>query len=280
MLADDSTHPFRHQTAEDALIGLGSRRETERDHRFWRADCPGPALVPPPPRKWYLFLKSVLEYGMALVLLTLSSPVIFLAALLVKLTSAGPVFYHQVRLGKNGRHFRLYKIRTKVHNCEKVSGPRWAVPNDPRITPVGRCLRRTHLDELPQLWNVLRGEMALVGPRPERPEFVPALEKAIPHYRDRLLIRPGLTGLAQVQLPADTDLGSVRRKLAYDLYYICHLGPWLDLRLLLCTGVHVLGVPYPILTRLFRMPRREVVENHYRHRHTTSRVASDQTCRS
>ena len=106
-----------------------------------------------------------------------------------------------MRLGKNGRPFRLHKIRTMRHDCEKATGPRWAVPGDPRITPLGRFLRQTHLDELPQLWNVLRGEMSLVGPRPERPEFVPDLEQAIPHYRDRLLVRPGVTGLAQVQLP-------------------------------------------------------------------------------
>ena len=273
MLADDSTNPFRHATAEDTPLGLGSVRDTERDQRFWRADCAGSPFLPLPQREWYLLFKSVLEFAIALVLLTLSSPLILLVVLLVKCTSSGPVFYSQVRLGKNGRHFRLHKIRTMYHNCEKFSGPRWAVPNDPRITAVGRFLRRTHLDELPQLWNVLRGDMALVGPRPERPEFIPVLERAIPHYRDRLLVRPGITGLAQVYLPADTDLGSVRRKLAYDLYYLRHLGPWLDLRLVLCTTIHVFGVSFHTLTRLFRIPRPEVIENHFRGRHTGAPVA-------
>ena len=132
---------------------------------------------------------------------------------------------------RDGRPFTLFKIRTMAHDCEKASGARWSTPGDPRITRVGAFLRKTHLDELPQLWNVLRGDMSLVGPRPERPEFTPLLEQVVPHYRDRLAVRPGVTGLAQVQLPADTDLDSVRRKLAYDLYYIRHLNGWLDLRL-------------------------------------------------
>jgi hypothetical protein len=107
---------------------------------------------------------------------------------------------------------------------------------------------------------VLRGDMSLVGPRPERPEFVPSLERAIPYYRDRLQVRPGVTGLAQVQLPADTDLASVRRKLAYDLYYLRHVSLWLDLILIACTAVHMLGVPYHVLCWLFGMPSCEQVE--------------------
>src|SRR5262249_22324278 len=134
---------------------------------------------------------------------------------------------------------------------------------DPRITPVGNILRRTHLDELPQLWNVLRGEMSLVGPRPERPEFVPGLERALPNYRLRLLVRPGVTALAQVQLKADTDLATVCRQLTYDLYYVRHASLWLDLRLVLCTATAVFGLPSPWLRRLLRIPgvhRVEVTE--------------------
>src|SRR5262249_39420482 len=131
-------------------------------------------------------------------------------------------------------------------------------------TPVGRLLRRTHLDELPQLWNVLRGDMSLVGPRPERPEFVPQLEQAIPHYRDRLLVRPGVTGLAQVQLPPDTDLDSVRVQLSYDLYYAALLGVWLDFRIGLATALKMVGVPFPLLRALFRLPGRVAVEDAYR----------------
>jgi lipopolysaccharide/colanic/teichoic acid biosynthesis glycosyltransferase len=141
-----------------------------------------------------------------------------------------------------------------------LTGARWAARHDPRVTTVGRFLRKSKIDELPQLWNVLRGEMSLVGPRPERPEFVPQLERAIPRYRDRLLVRPGLTGLAQVQLPADTDLASVRRKLAYDLYYVRHKSLRLDVQILLATGLYVLGVPFAVSRTLFRVPSGHLVE--------------------
>ena len=138
----------------------------------------------------------------------------------MKLTSRGPALYLQLRMGRNGKPFPIYKIRTMHYQCEKKSGAQWSTPGDSRILPLGRWLRRMHIDELPQLWNVIRGDMSLIGPRPERPEFVPQLEQAIAHYGQRLLLRPGVTGLAQVQLPADTDLNSVRTKLAYDLYYL------------------------------------------------------------
>ena len=150
-----------------------------------------------------------------------------------------------------------------IYRCESLTGARWAVPGDPRITPVGRFLRRTHLDELPQLWNVLRGDMSLIGPRPERPEFVPQLEHAIPYYRERLTVRPGVTGLAQVQLPPDTDLDSVRVKLAYDLYYARNLGLWLDLRVCFATALKMLGLPFRLLKRLFLFPARESIEAAY-----------------
>ncbi len=203
---------------------------------------------------WYEPVKRVVEVALALVLLVLAAPVMLVAAVLVKLTSPGPVFYSQARVGKNFRYFQIYKIRTMIHNCEQVSGPRWSTPGDPRVTPVGRFLRRTHIDELPQLLNVLLGHMSLIGPRPERPEFLQVLQQALPGYRDRLLVRPGVTGLAQVQLPPDSDLASVRRKLAYDLLYINRLSPWLDLRILCCTAFYAAGIPYRISRRVFCMP--------------------------
>jgi lipopolysaccharide/colanic/teichoic acid biosynthesis glycosyltransferase len=147
-----------------------------------------------------------------------------------------------VRLGKDGRPFTLYKLRTMRHNCEAQTGPRWAVPADPRVTCIGRFLRASHIDELPQLWNVLRGEMALVGPRPERPELVKMLETAIPHYRERLRVRPGLTGVAQLQLPPDSTLDDVRAKVAYDLFYIRRMGLRLDVGALVGTGLKLAGV--------------------------------------
>ena len=123
----------------------------------------------------------------------------------------GPVIYSQTRLGQCGRPFTIYKIRTMLPNCEATTGPRWSTADGPRITPVGQFLRRAHLDELPQLWNILRGEMSLVGPRPERPEFVTQLEQAIPCYRERLAVRPGVTGMAQIQLRTIACLAVPRR---------------------------------------------------------------------
>ncbi len=210
----------------------------------------------------YPALKRVFDFTLALLICIPALPLIVLAALLVKLTSRGPVFYSQVRLGLHGRPFRIWKIRSMVADSEK-NGACWSKPGDPRITRVGRILRKTHLDELPQLWNVLRGDMSLVGPRPERPEFVPSLEQAIPHYRDRLQVRPGLTGLAQVQLPPDTDLESVRRKLACDLHYIGRLTWWLDVRLILATSFYLVSLPCGWPCRILRIPSCAVAEETY-----------------
>lgn len=204
--------------------------------------------------------KMALEWVAAFVLLVLTAPLMLLAALLVKLTSRGPVLYQQSRVGWRGQTFAIFKIRTMWHDCERQSGPRWSTAGDPRITPVGRFLRRTHLDELPQLWNVLRCEMSLVGPRPERPEFVTKLVKEIPNYADRLLVRPGVTGLAQVQLHADSDLESVRRKLTYDRYYVQNLGLLLDLRILLCTAFKIFGVPFSVLQKVVGVPKYSSIE--------------------
>jgi lipopolysaccharide/colanic/teichoic acid biosynthesis glycosyltransferase len=234
--------------------------------RVWRQDGAHDGAEAALSAHWYVRCKSAAEWVAALGMLVLASPLILLGAALVRLTSAGPAFYSQTRLGRGGRHFRIHKLRTMRHNCEQVGGARWAEENDPRVTPVGRFLRRTHIDELPQLVNVLKGEMSLVGPRPERPEFLDRLVKEVPHYRDRLLVRPGVTGLAQVQLPADTDIASVRRKLAYDLYYIRHLSLWLDVRLIACTAVHLFGVPCHVLARMFGIPPRAKVEHAYKTR--------------
>lgn len=216
-----------------------------------------------PLRRWYLPCKGVVDFLVGLTLLLLTAPVILVAALLVKLTSAGPAFYSQTRIGKNGRLFTIYKLRSMFHNCESKSGARWSTPGDARITPLGRILRRTHVDELPQLWNVVRGDMALVGPRPERPEFIPSLAQALSHYTDRLLVRPGMTGLAQVQLPPDSDLASVRRKLAYDLYYARYVSLWLDLRILIGTVIYLARLPMDVLPRLGLVPHRHVIEETY-----------------
>lgn len=204
---------------------------------------------------WYTAFKPFCDAVLSLTLLVLTAPVVLLAALLVKLTSPGPAFYTQTRVGKDGQLFTIFKLRTMTHNCEARSGAVWSSTYDPRVTPLGKFLRKTHLDELPQLVNVILGHMSLIGPRPERPEIVTVLQDKIDGYTDRLDVRPGITGLAQVQLPPDVDLPSVRRKLVCDLYYIEHLTAWLDLRLLICTGLLMVGVPLRISRRLLRIPQ-------------------------
>jgi lipopolysaccharide/colanic/teichoic acid biosynthesis glycosyltransferase len=209
---------------------------------------------------WYGRIKIGIDFALASTILAASAPTLLVIAALVKLTSRGPVFYKQTRLGRNGRLYYIYKIRSMVRDSERLTGPCWSTPRDPRVTPIGRFLRSTHLDELPQLWNVLRGDMSLVGPRPERPEFLDELEKAYPRYRERLAVRPGLTGLAQVQLPPDSDLTSVRRKLVCDLYYVEHVGPTLDLQILLTTPLYLLGIPFTVSRKLLGTPCRIAIE--------------------
>ena len=189
-----------------------------------------------PRHQFYVFIKCAVEWVAAVLLLLVLAPFVGLLALLVKSTSPGPAFYSQVRLGLNGLPYRIYKLRSMSHNCEKTTGAVWSSgTGDTRVTPLGRILRDTHLDELPQLWNVLKGDMCLIGPRPERPEIASKLERALPSYKSRLLVKPGVTGLAQVQLPPDVDLESVRRKLAYDLHYVREVNPILDARILFAT---------------------------------------------
>ncbi|WP_438316968.1 exopolysaccharide biosynthesis polyprenyl glycosylphosphotransferase [Candidatus Caldatribacterium sp. SIUC1] len=180
----------------------------------------------------YLTLKYALDRVVAGVLLGLLSPLLGLLALLVYLDSPGPVFYWQKRVGKDGRVFRLCKFRTMIPDAERTTGAVLAQSNDPRVTRVGRILRRTRLDELPQLLNVLRGEMSLVGPRPERPEFVERWKKLIPYYEIRLLVKPGITGWAQVRGRYDEGPETVWEKLEYDLYYLRNLSPSLDFEIL------------------------------------------------
>ncbi len=217
----------------------------------------------PPERNLYLSVKGALDFALAAALLVVAGPVIGLAAVLIRLTSRGPAFYSQVRLGLGGKPYRIWKLRTMYHLAEAKSGPQWSACGDPRVTPLGRFLRRTHLDELPQLWNILRGEMSLIGPRPERPEFVPALAGAVPLYTMRLLVRPGVTGLAQVQLPPDTGLDSVRAKIAYDLHYISDASAWMDLRILAATAVKVFGGSFSLLRKVFRFPEPARVDEQY-----------------
>jgi lipopolysaccharide/colanic/teichoic acid biosynthesis glycosyltransferase len=189
----------------------------------------------------YLPLKAAIDWACALALLVAAAPIMTLVGLAVAATSRGPIFYSQMRLGQGGTPFRIYKFRTMRHRCEASSGPVWSIANDPRATPIGGWLRNTHLDELPQLWNVLRGDMSLIGPRPERPEIAAKIEQLLPEFRQRLCIRPGLSGLAQVLMPPDTDLQTVQNKLAHDQEYIRHLGLLLDVRIGLATVLCLAG---------------------------------------
>jgi lipopolysaccharide/colanic/teichoic acid biosynthesis glycosyltransferase len=186
----------------------------------------------------YLAFKAAAEWLAAAVLVIVTAPLMGLLALCVKRASPGPAFYSQIRLGLHGSRFRIWKFRTMVHNCEAHTGPVWASADDHRVTRIGRILRDTHLDELPQLWNVLRGEMSLIGPRPERPEIAERIEAAFPGFHRRLRVKPGLTGLAQLSLPADSDIANVPHKLTQDLYYVQHQGLVLDVRIACSTAFH------------------------------------------
>jgi len=167
--------------------------------------------------------------------LLLSLPLMPFVALAVKLTSPGPLLYRQNRVGRAGRVFECYKFRTMRADAEADRGPTWAGDEDPRITRVGRFLRRTRIDEIPQLWNVLRGDMTLVGPRPERPEFVELLAKAVPHYNLRHTIRPGITGWAQIRYKYGSSIEDATEKLRYDLFYVKNISPGLDVLIVLET---------------------------------------------
>jgi Undecaprenyl-phosphate glucose phosphotransferase len=181
-------------------------------------------------------VKRAMDVVLSLVALVLLSPLLALLALLVKLTSPGPVFYRQERCGLNSQPFQMLKFRSMRVNAERDSGAVWARKDDPRRTPFGAFLRRTSLDELPQLINVLRGDMSLVGPRPERPVFVQQFNKTIPNYMVRHSVKSGITGWAQVHGWRGNT--SLRKRVQFDLYYITHWTPWLDLRILWMTLFH------------------------------------------
>ncbi len=168
-------------------------------------------------------------------LLLFTGPIILLFALLVKLESKGPAFFRQTRVGRFGEDFQILKLRSMRTDAEAGGKAIWASENDPRITRVGRFIRKVRIDELPQAWSVLKGEMSFVGPRPERPEFVSDLEKEMPYYAERHMVKPGITGWAQINYPYGASVEDARHKLEYDLYYAKNYTPFLDLLILLQT---------------------------------------------
>ncbi len=178
--------------------------------------------------RWQQFTRQIVSMIVAGIGLLLFLPFFPIVALLIKLTSTGPIFFRQTRVGMGGRNFYVYKFRSMFTDAE-AGGAKWATKNDPRVTKWGMFMRKTRIDEIPQLWNVLRGDMGFVGPRPERPEFVPMLSEHLPFYYLRHLIRPGLTGWAQVRYGYGATLEESREKLEFDLYYIKHASLGLDL---------------------------------------------------
>lgn len=214
-----------------------------------------------PLSRWYVPVKRAFDIVGALLLLLLLSPLIVAAVVATKIYSPGPAFYCQRRLGRGGKQFTIIKIRTMVVDAEKRSGAVWSTGNrDSRVTRVGHLLRDTHIDEFPQLFNVLRGDMSLIGPRPERPEIVAKLEDAVPCYKERLRVKPGIAGLAQCKLPPDSCLDNVWDKVYLDIYYVSFMGPILDAKIFFKTGYIFASSAIRAIYRKLRLPSAGKVE--------------------
>ncbi|GAB1347892.1 hypothetical protein MASR1M107_01030 [Ignavibacteriales bacterium] len=190
--------------------------------------------------EWERGAKRVIDIVVSFLILLVASPIILAAAIAIKIDSRGPVIYKQERSGLNGKVFKVYKFRSMYQDAEKRTGPVWSQKDDPRITHSGKFIRRVRIDELPQIWNVFKGEMSLVGPRPERPFFVEQLAKEIPYYKRRLRVRPGITGWAQVKHKYDESIEDVKTKLQFDLFYIENMSLKTDIKILFRTVFVVL----------------------------------------
>jgi lipopolysaccharide/colanic/teichoic acid biosynthesis glycosyltransferase len=240
---------------EPHMAHVTGTRPTRQPARERRLRLVAEVEAPVVPRSRSELAARALNFTLALVALLFLAPLFLLIAAAVKLTSRGPVFYTQTRIGLDrrwsrrageadaqrraydlgGRVFTIYKFRTMCVNAEHLSGAVWAAKEDPRVTPVGRLLRQYRLDELPQLWNVLTGDMNIVGPRPERPSIFAQLRQNIPNYEFRQRVKPGITGLAQVNQQYDQCLDDVRNKLDFDLQYLRRQSLWEDIRIMLKT---------------------------------------------
>ena len=209
-------------------------------------------------RKSFFERKYFIERLTGCILLLAFAPIIALLWLLVKLTSKGPGFYRQTRVGLDGKEFQIYKLRSMRVDAEK-NGPIWSTKGDNRNTWIGNFLRTLHLDELPQLINVAKGEMVLVGPRPERPEICKELRHYIRGYQQRTLVKPGITGLSQVNLPPDETLEDVNRKQIIDLEYISSSDWWLEIRIAVATALRMSGIKGVTTMRWMRLCRRKLI---------------------
>ncbi|MFQ5432925.1 MAG: TIGR03013 family XrtA/PEP-CTERM system glycosyltransferase [Nitrospinota bacterium] len=186
-------------------------------------------------------IKRIFDVAVSVIGLILSFPIMVVTALIIKLESKGPILFSQVRVGEQGREFKMFKFRSMSSDAEKQTGPVWAISNDDRVTRVGRVIRKLRIDELPQLMNVIKGDMSFVGPRPERPFFVEQLKEVIPYYEIRSVIKPGITGWAQVKYPYGASVEDALEKLQFDMYYIKNLNIFLDVMIILWTVKVVLG---------------------------------------
>jgi exopolysaccharide biosynthesis polyprenyl glycosylphosphotransferase len=189
---------------------------------------------------WEAQVKRLMDIVVSAGILCIGAPFWLAVAFAIRINSPGPMIYKQLRVGRNGKNFIMYKFRSMFKDAEKRSGPTWASKDDPRITPVGKFIRKTRLDEIPQFWNVLQGEMSLVGPRPERPYFVEQLKNEIPWYIRRIKMKPGITGWAQVKHKYDASIEDVKQKVMYDLFYFENMSIALDIKIILNTFLVVL----------------------------------------
>jgi exopolysaccharide biosynthesis polyprenyl glycosylphosphotransferase len=212
------------------LERISGKIEVDELHPSWLIFGDGFKLA-----RRYLYLRRAVSTLLALALSLLTLPLLPIIIFLIKMTSRGPFLYKQQRVGLRGKVFDCYKFRTMRQDAEADIGPTWASDDDPRITTVGRFLRRTRLDEVPQLWNILKGDMAFVGPRPERPEFVKRLSEEIPFYNLRHVAPPGLTGWAQVNYGYGSSVEEAKEKLRFDLYYVRNVSVMLDLLIVFYT---------------------------------------------
>ncbi len=214
-----------------------------------------------PRRQRYFQIKYGVERWIAGALFLASAPVVLVLFALVRLTSPGPGFYRQTRVGLNGRLFEIVKLRSMVQDAEKPGETIWSGKRDPRVTRLGRILRTTHMDELPQLLNIVRGEMSLIGPRPERPEICEQLAESIPGYYNRAAVKPGLTGLAQINLPPDQEVSDVQRKQVLDLCYIDEANASLEVRILIATALRVAHIRGPIVSKCLGLCRQQLLDD-------------------
>lgn len=210
------------ETNETVKVG---HVQPQTDYRF-------PTMIGKPVMGWKLFVKRIFDLTVGLIGTVLSLPIVLVFAILVKLTSKGPAFYKQERVGLMGKSFNVIKLRSMYQNAEARTGVVWAQKNDPRITPIGRFMRKTRVDELPQFWNVLKGDMSLVGPRPERPVLTEEFSRQFSDFPKRLRIIPGITGYAQINGGYDI---TPDEKCKLDNYYIEHFSVWFDIKMLVGT---------------------------------------------